>query len=365
MRWIAWPFLAWGLISGILFLISQVPLGNAYLYRNWQYSFILVLSLLALAPVVSGSRHGLLWGLAIAAVLAAGLGIYDIVILKMPRADGMSGYPIRFGNWSMIAAMLLVLFSALSTQMRIRWRISLLVFAVLALLASSASGSRSSLLPLPVLIVLLLVLHKDRFHRWILALGFIGAILGGVTLLSSTTLQHKLRVTEMVQDIQQVKKGNFDTSIGARFAMWSAALDMFSRHPLVGIGIDQFQPELKRMMARGDIPSFHPWSSAHSDILHSLATRGLLGFLTYLGIIIGPLVFFIQCLRHSNAIGDVHQRAYAAAGLLTVGAAFSFGLVNGIFYKSAINGTTYALLICALAAQLVMARRAESTKSVQ
>lgn len=362
LRWIAWPFLAWCLISGLFFLSSPLPLEKAYLYNNWQYAFLLVLSLLALATVSQASKHGLLWGLIAAAVLAAWHGLHDTAIRGMPRAGDLSGSAIRFGNWSMITAMLLVLFSALSTQMRIRWRICLLVFASLALFASLASGSRSSLLPLPFLIVLLLLFRKDRFHRWMLVLGLMGAILGSVTLLNSHALQEKLRLTEMVQDIQQVKRDNYDTSIGARFAMWEAAWDMFARHPFIGIGIPEYQPELKRMIARGDIPAFHPWSHAHSDILHSLATRGLLGLLAYLGIIIGPLVFFIHCLRHAIARGDLRQRTYAAAGILTIGSFFSFGLVNVVIYKSAFNGMTYALLVCVLAAQLVMARRAEVTE---
>lgn len=359
LRWIAWPFLLWGLMSGLFFLSSPVPLEKAYIYNYWQYVLILVLSVLVLATVTHASPNSLLWGLVVAALLATWHGVHDTAIQGLARAGELSGSPIRFGNWSMIAAMLLILFSALSTQMRARWRVCLLALAMLAMFASMASGSRSSLLPLPLLIGLLLTFRKDRFHRWMLVLGLVGTILSGVLLLNSHTLQQKLRLTEMVYDIQQVKKENFDTSIGARFGMWEAAWQMFLRHPFIGIGITEYQPELKRMIVQGDIPAFHPWSHAHSDILHTMATRGSVGLLAYLGIILGPLVFFIRCLRHAISIGDAHQRAHAAAGILTIGSVFAFGLVSVVIYKSAFNGMTYALLVCVLAAQLVMARRAE------
>ncbi|EGI77380.1 membrane spanning protein involved in lipopolysaccharide biosynthesis [Hylemonella gracilis ATCC 19624] len=365
LRWIAWPFLLWGLMSGLFFLSSPVPLEKAYIYNYWQYVFILVLSVLALATVTQANPIGLLWGLVVAALLAAWHGFYDTVIQGMPRASGLSGFPIRFGNWSMIIAMLLVLFSALSTQMRVRSRICLLALAMLAMFASMASGSRSSLLPLPLLIAMLLIFRKDRFHRWILVIGLMGTILSGVILLNSDTLQQKLRLTEIVQDIQQVKKNNFDTSIGARFGMWEAAWQMFLRHPFIGIGITGYQPELKEMITRGEIPTFRPWSHAHSDMLHSMATRGIVGLLAYLGIILGPLVFFIRCLRHAISTGDAHQRVHAAAGILTIGSVFAFGLVSVVIYKSAFNGMTYALLVCVLAAQLVMARRSETGQPIR
>lgn len=365
LRWIAWPFLLWSLLSGLFFLNSNLPLEKAYLYNYWQYVFLLVLSVLVLATVTEANSNGLLWGLVIAAVLATWHGVHDTAIEGMARAGDLSGSPIRFGNWSMIAAMLLMLFSALSTQMRVRSRACLLALAVLAMLASMASGSRSSLLPLPLLIVMLLAFRKDRFHRWILVIGLMGTILSAVILLNSDTLQHKLRLTEMVHDIQQVKQNNFNTSIGARFGMWEAAWEMFLRHPFIGIGITEYQSELKRMIARGEIPAFHPWSHAHSDILHSMATRGIVGLLAYLGIIIGPLVFFIRCLRHAISIGDAHQRVHAAAGILTIGSVFAFGLVSVVIYKSAFNGITYALLVCVLAAQLVTARRAETGQPIR
>lgn len=365
LRWIAWPFLILGLTSGLFFLSSPVPLERAYIYNYWQYVFLVVLSVLVLATVTQASPNGVLWGMVVAALLAAWHGFYDTVIQGMSRASGLSGFPIRFGNWSMIIAMLLVLFSALSTQMRVRSRVCLLALAMLAMFASMASGSRSSLLPLPLLIVMLLTFRKDRFHRWILVVGLMGTILSAVILLNSDTLQQKLRLTEIVHDIEQVKKSNFDTSIGARFGMWEAAWEMFLRHPVIGIGITEYQPELKRMISRGEIPAFHPWNHAHSDILHSMATRGIVGLLVYLGIILGPLVFFIRCLRHAISIGDAHQRAHAAAGILTIGSVLAFGLVSVVIYKSAFNGMTYALLVCVLAAQLVMARRAETGQPIR
>jgi len=349
LYWIAWPFMAW-LLAAVL--VSWFA-GQSYFDifpRNQPLRFPVALSLLALTLFVRPSARWVLLGAVVAALTAAGYGVHDRLIDGQSRVWGMIKLPVRFGNWSMLVAVLLTVFSALSTQMRVRWRIGLLVAAGLAFLASAASGTRSSLLILLPLAILLAFIQKDRFHRWLLGLGLVGALLGIGLMLNSSALQQYLRLSEAKRDWEQVVAQNYDTSIGARLVMWDAAWEMFKRRPFTGVGPTSYREELQGMLDRREIPRIPVFNHAHSDFMHALATGGLISVLAYIGLIAGPLIFFGRALRRAN--NDTHRRLYAAAGLSTVGSFFCFGLGNTALSGAAFDSTTYALLTCALAAQL-------------
>jgi O-antigen ligase len=251
----------------------------------------------------------------------------------------------------MLVALLLVLFSALSTQMRIRWRIGLLILAALAFFASALSGTRSSVLALAVLGGMLVFLTKDRFHRRLLGWGVVALVLGVVLMMGSGKLQEKMRVTEAMKDLAHAESGNYQNSLGTRLILWGFAWDLFKENPWIGLGRDAYQQELTRAVEAGEVArTDRMHNHAHSDGLNAMATGGVVGLLSYLGIIVGPLVFFGRALRRAGS--DTHQRLHAAAGVLVVGAFICFGLVNTNMDRP-IPGLVYPLLICALAAQLL------------
>lgn len=351
LRWIAWPFCAWLLVMILAWWCAPSHDSDDFPNRALRFPAALCLLALALALGRRPCSRWLLLGMLTAAVVAGWYGLYGEPLFNVTRVEGMGGNAVTFGNLSMLLAMMLILFAALSTNMQVHLRLGLLVGSALALVATYESGTRSSIMALAALGALLLFLRKDRFHRWLLAFGGAGIVLGGALVWNSPALQDQLRLTEAQQDIALTDEKNYATSIGARFVMWSAAWKMFQDQPVTGVGPRGYRKELQKMVESGELPRIqHMYGHAHSDALHSLATAGSIGFLAYLGIVIGPLMFFSLALRRAGH--DSHVRLYAAAGLLTVGAYVCFGLVN-VNMDRPLPGLAYPLLICALAAQLL------------
>ncbi|MDF3822521.1 O-antigen ligase family protein [Leptospira sp. 96542] len=351
-RWIAWPFLIWPIGSMLIAGIS--PSGLFDDFPHLQLRFVFALSLLALSLLIKPRPSWLLWSLPFAAMLAAAHAGYSIFVEALPRAQawGAKGMnPIYFGNWSMMIAVLIVIISALATSLSTYLRIGLLVTATLAAWASLASGSRSSLFALGALFPMLLLLRKDKFHRLLVffILGFIA--LFALISFNSTTVQRHLRLDSAAQDIAQLRENNHVTSIGTRIVIWQAAWSIFKDHPFTGIGSDGFKREYLRMMEAKEIPAAEVHSQAHSDLLQAMVSRGLVGLLSYVLVIIGPLIFFTLALR--RAADNENMRLYAACGLLVVSVTFLFNLTNANFV-SKISSMTYPLLICAFAAQVML-----------
>lgn len=355
-RWISWPFLGWFLTDALLLICTPQPISSQEVkLLDLSLRFPVALGLLALAAGEAFPHRAFIWSLLAAALAAGGISAYSLItgsLLVDNRVTGWMNWPLHFGNWSVMVAMLLTLFSALSVNLSVRWRLVLLLAAVLAFLASASSISRSSLLPLPVFAALLLMLRKDSFHRRLVSLGLVVILLLGVSVLMSPVLQHKMRLAQAVNDLDKARSEQmYDTSLGGRLVMWGAAWTMFKEHPFAGVGISAFQPTLKHMVERKEVPHIgRDYRQAHSDFMHLLATGGVLRGLPYLSIVLGPLVFFVLAFRRAG--GDPNQRLYAVAGVLTVCAFIAFGLTSfnlrRLFYSA-----TYPLLVCVLTAALL------------
>ncbi len=83
------------------------------------------------------------------------------------------------------------------------------------------------------------------------------------------------------------------------------------------------------------------YSSSHNDVLHFLATGGLLDFACLLMMYGGPLVFFMRVLRHGEATQATGSAATAAQsadqtpalmGLVLVMCFIAFGLTDVMFW---------------------------------
>jgi O-antigen ligase len=148
-----------------------------------------------------------------------------------------------------------------------------LVPTVLAVLAVLAALSRAAWLAAGVLVVAgLFVAFRGRL-RWVVAGGVVLVLLGTAGLAWADLLG------PLGQRIRHL--GDADT----RLALWRISWDIFRDQPLTGCGLDTFQLAFARhrtldywQLEWGMTPS-----RAHNDLLHILATQGLLGGVALLG----------------------------------------------------------------------------------
>jgi O-antigen ligase len=84
----------------------------------------------------------------------------------------------------------------------------------------------------------------------------------------------------------------------ARWGIWSVAVDIFKEYPLLGTGINTFEPAYESIgksfdPARYDLPVPHP----HNIYLQFLYETGLIGFVIFAAFFFGQLVHAIRVIR--------------------------------------------------------------------
>ena len=121
------------------------------------------------------------------------------------------------------------------------------------------------------------------------------------------------------------------SSVGQRLEMWSAAIRLFTKAPLLGVGTGAYQSEAKTMVDAGVAPpGSADYDHPHSDYFDALANRGLLGFLTLAALLGVPAWFFSRHLGSREPI-----RVGAALGGLLIVTGFALcGLTETMFIHS-------------------------------
>jgi putative inorganic carbon (hco3(-)) transporter len=83
-----------------------------------------------------------------------------------------------------------------------------------------------------------------------------------------------------------------------RLIVWKGALEIFKHYPLFGSGVEtfgyayyNFRPVEHNLVSEWDFL----YNKAHNEYLNYLATTGLVGFLSYMAIIVG---FFVYCIKY-------------------------------------------------------------------
>lgn len=284
-----------------------------------------------------------LWsGLIVGSVATACLAGWQFWGLGWDRATGHT-QAIQFGNLSMLTGFFCLAGLGWAAQhphptMRRWWFILLLVGAALGVLTSLLSGSRGGWISIPF-VVLILAKAYHSFFSWRIKLSVcLGAIIAVTTIYYTPVLHVQQRVHAAFHDIELYQQGNSNTSLGARFEMWKAALLLAKERPVLGWGKDQMQASMQRLADEGKAnPVIGEFNHAHNEILDMLAKRGLVGVLALALLYIVPIRLFAPYLRHP----DLAARALATAGMILPVAYIDFGLSQAFLSHN--NGVmTYA-----------------------
>ncbi len=204
------------------------------------------------------------------------------------------------------------------------------------LLAALQSGTRGALLAIPVFIAIYFYFRGSRLSFKTLALSFtLGAAVIGVAYFSSQTVQQRLH--ELSNDVVTYEQGNRDTSTGIRWQLNKAAVEIFLRHPIVGVGPevvggapDGFAKEIQQMFEAGKLTAgaaeVGRCCQAHNEILAKAADLGVIGLVALLALYFVPLRLFWRATKESR-----HEtRRAGILGITLVSGHFVFGLTVGL-----------------------------------
>ena len=228
------------------------------------------------------------------------------------------------------------------------------------LAASFASGSRGGWLAIPVFIAIFVYFHRHHFSlRTQFALVGVTIVSAFVLYAANGTINQRMK--ELVNDVQSYQAGHRDTSIGIRWQLYTAALDIYSRHPLVGVGPSGFANEMQPMMEAGMLTAEAAQlgkGEVHNDILSKTAGMGTLGLIAILALYLVPLAMFR--IASKSPVREV--RRAGILGITFVCGIATFGLTVE-FLNLTLAAAFYAFTVAALLAACVsMSRDGEKSK---
>lgn len=212
-------------------------------------------------------------------------------------------------SWTAVTLTFLYPFALADASLRLR---SIIGISVLVLVMVLLTQSRTALLVIGsqglILGVMLLRRRLDLFIH-AMALGALAALLVMTAPPVRTEIAH--RVGNLIE------YGNFNGNINGteehisnvtRLAAIRAGLEMFKESPVVGVGLGQYgfnypghlrAEDLRSAEVRAYVDSSHPnWPPTYSMHARLLAETGLLGYIAWMGTVLG---LFVRSLLNSDA----------------------------------------------------------------
>jgi len=242
--------------------------------------------LVAWALIVAGLAEALL-GSAQWAFAAGSLGPGGTSV----RVFGTFGQPNPFGGYLNFAAPLAISLALFGRDTRERWVAA--GASVILLLAQGLANSRGALIGLVVAVVVIAVLGWRRERLAIVAAVF-GVPLALIAWFGQLIPQHlqnavlnQVRINGLTLSCAPntgVNDANFSTI--ERLAHWVAGLRMFLAHPILGVGAGNYN----NAYAQYAVACWpEPLGHAHNYYINVAAETGILGLVTFLGLVAAAL----------------------------------------------------------------------------
>ena len=248
--------------------------------------------------------------------------------------------PISFGNLALLGGMLTVVAGLFFFREK-RSGLATLLFTggTAAVVISMLSETRSNLVALPFLLVLLVPLLSKRLR--VAGLIVVPMLVAGAIFTSDRTSNS---LNSLLND------GYVDPGIEIRLDVWEQALTMLGDNPWTGAGLGGYTRQIESEVASGNLPVHFLdccTGHAHNDLLNNAATSGIPGIISWAMLIFVPMIIFAKNLTSRHT-----QTAHlAAAGcMLPVGYLF-FGLTEATFNRSLFL-TFYLLAVAGIASAL-------------
>lgn len=302
----------------LLYLFSRLPI---YFWTDQESRYLAPgAHMAALVPIylmlrhlvtpadLAGLRRYMEIGVVLGCLGALGVALYQTQVLGSYRADGFL-FSINLSYLS--CAMAFLAASLIRGSDHKPW---LLAAALAGAVTCVLSLARGGILAMPILLLLLLLLNRDKIGGKTIAAGIAGMLLlavGSYAMLPNV----QNRVDYTVAEVTNLADGNIEAAVssGGRLQLWTAASHAFMARPLIGLGYEEREALNAELVEQGVITEWVLGVSrghAHSQYLEVAATGGVLGLLALVGYLVVPGVYYWRLYRRDR------DNTWAQAGLV-------------------------------------------------
>lgn len=380
-------------IKGVLFNLMHfrpldwhadyLPIGNWVAYAIATGLIILVMSNLKAIEVDKKNSwifRPLMIGLAISAIAgltqaATGWGLPPAQLEFRKDAFGFAAVGLQPDLHAFAAHMLLGVVGLWGYFLSCKSRLERYCMAAIFLLCSAglvASKSRASLL---IAIIALLIFGLLYFYRHSKKYFAIALIVFVVTiffvLMGSGSIPGLAWVGELLAQMQNRRLDSLSDLgglMGSRFEIWSAAINMFSSYPLMGVGEGDFYRLSSNLsFARSEFLQLNRGENAHNYFLQVLAENGLVGIAIFAIAFIVPyracqdkkILLPVSIALISLFLGNVFAHSFLVRESLLIGASvlgliYSFAITNKANVFSAIDSSSGKVPLYGLMSVIVL-----------
>ncbi|OUE44876.1 hypothetical protein BZY95_05050 [Billgrantia desiderata SP1] len=302
----------------LLYLLSRLPVyfwtdqESRYLAPGAHMAALVPIYLMLrhlVTPVdLAGLRRYMEIGVVLGCLGALGVALYQTQVLGTYRADGFL-FSINLSYLS--CAMAFLAASLIRGSDHKAW---LLVAALAGAVTCVLSLARGGILAMPILLLLLLLLNRDKIGGKTIAAGIAGMLLlavGSYAMLPNV----QNRVDYTVAEVTNLADGNIEAAVssGGRLQLWTAASHAFMARPLIGLGYEEREALNAELVEQGVITEWVLGVSrghAHSQYFEVVATGGVLGLLALVGYLVVPGLYHWRLCRRDR------DNTWAQAGLV-------------------------------------------------
>jgi len=328
IRWVVLAFLFnFALVLLYFVLRPEQPLSSL----EKPLRMLCAASALAMVLAARPPRWALWWGVILGAVGAMGFVGWQRIVLAMERPGGMIN-AITFGDIALTMGMVALAASIdfRREQRRVLWPLLGGLAGILALVMTGTRGGWIALALAALLCMRLAHLGSNRNVRLLIGAGV--ALAAVLYFVPATEVQ--LRVQEGIDDVRRWESGEYKfTNVGIRLELWKGAGMLIAQHPWVGQDPATAHEQVVRWVKDGTLSdvALAP-QHLHNDVLQALASGGVFGLLSLIGILAAPFAFFARQAKRAALRGQP-ANAPALAGMLVALGYFAFGLTEMMFWS--------------------------------
>ena len=333
----------WWRVAGAFTLGVVISAAYGILQTAVRTATGVELDAIFLKPIFPGAR-------ALGANLYGVVSTYDqygvTAQANVYRLTGFSEDPNHLG---VMAALPLLLLTALIVGTRTRHRWLLAGLAGILLVAVLLTQSRSGLLGIGIGVLMLLGWYRRRFFNAPVVVALVVLAAGGLYVASAKTAQ--------LEQLIASRTSTSDRSSQAHVEFYGLIAPVLEQSPLFGIGINNFAVYYQFQTGRAD---FGP----HSFYVATLTEMGIVGALVWAVFLLWVASRLRVLLRAGRARSQLDGDTTLSAVARGLAAGFVATLVGNIFYLTMIFSGFYVILLLILAApaafgvERVLARRA-------